>query len=148
MEAEVSVSSTRSDVVWSLIYLGETATGGGDPSEASQIFLDALSMSMETRAIPVTQDALVGLAYLQAQAGEIEQVLKLSVCVASHTASPQEAKDRAGPLRVELEVQLTPQQIEMAQANAQTTSFDLLVRELLKGFETPIADMAPFSRTD
>jgi predicted ATPase/DNA-binding XRE family transcriptional regulator len=122
---------TRWDWARSLIYLGEATAAAHDTSEAGQIFLDALQLAMELQAIPLALDALMGLAHLQAQTGKAEAALELSICVASHPSSTQEAKDRAEHLRAELRSQLTPQQIEAVLARAQVKSFDVLVTELL-----------------
>jgi predicted ATPase/transcriptional regulator with XRE-family HTH domain len=119
------------DIVQSLVYLGEAATAAGDSSEARRIYLDALHLATEAQATSLALDVLVGLADLQAQAGEAEQAFALSLCVLSHSASTQEAKDRAENLRAQLESQLTPQQIEAARARAQVKSFDALVTEIL-----------------
>jgi len=138
--------STRWDIAQSLIYLGEIKAVEGDLLEARQIFFEALPMALEVQAIPLALDALVGLAYLQAQAGEVEQALELSICIVSHTASALDTKDRAGQLLMELEAQLTPQQIGVAQASVRAKSFDELVIELLNRSQTPRADTTPFSQ--
>lgn len=87
-------------------------------------------MALEVQAIPLALDALIGLAYLAARAGQAEQALELSICVSCHSASTQEAKDRAGQLGLELEAQLTPQEIEAVQARVQVKSFEALVAGL------------------
>ncbi len=122
---------TRWDMARSLIYLGEATAAADDTSEARQIFLDALQLAMELQAIPLALDALMGLAHLQARTGKAEAAFELSICVASHSSSTQEAKTRADHLRAELRSQLTPQQIEALQARAQIKSLDVLVTELL-----------------
>jgi predicted ATPase/transcriptional regulator with XRE-family HTH domain/cytochrome c553 len=119
------------DIVLSLVYLGEIKAAAGDFLEARRIFLEALPMALEVQAIPLALDALVGLAYLAVQIGQAEQAMELAICVSCHPASTQEAKDRAGQLGAELEAQLTPQQVEGAQARARTRSLDVTVTELL-----------------
>jgi tetratricopeptide (TPR) repeat protein len=119
------------DIVQSLVYLGEATEAAGDSSEAKRIYLDALHLAVEAQATSLALDVLVGLADLQAQAGGAEQALELSMCVLSHSASTQEAKDCVGQLRVQLESQLTPQQVAAAQERAQAKTFDALVTELL-----------------
>jgi predicted ATPase/transcriptional regulator with XRE-family HTH domain len=119
------------DIVQSLVYLGEATAAAGDSSEARRIFLEALHLATEAQATPLALDALVGLAQQQARAGEAQQALELSMCVLSHSASTQEAKDRAQQLRAQLKSQLTPQQVEAVQERAQTRTFALLVTELL-----------------
>ncbi len=119
------------DIVQSLVYLGEATATAGDSSEAWRIYLDALQMAMEVQVISLALDALTGLAGLQARTGQAEQALALSMCVLSHSASTQEAKDRAQQLRVQLESQLTPQQVAAVQERVQAITFDALVTELL-----------------
>jgi len=123
--------STGWDIVQSLVYLGEAAAMAGDLSEASRIYLEALQLAMEGQVTSLALDALSGLAHLQAGAGQTEQALELSICVLSHPSSTQEAKTRAEGLCAELRSQLTPQQIEAVQAQAQTKSLDVLATELL-----------------
>ncbi|MCK6623743.1 MAG: helix-turn-helix domain-containing protein [Anaerolineae bacterium] len=120
------------DIVRSLIYLGQAKAATGDWCEARRIFLQALRIAMEAQAIPLVLDTLVGLAYLQAQAGEVEQALKLSTCVLGHPAGAQEAKDRAEQLVAGLEAQLTPEQLEAFQSQeVGGKTFDATVAKLL-----------------
>jgi len=84
---------------------------------------------VEVRASSLALDALVGLAYLQARAGEAEQALEFSICVSHHTASTHETKGRAEYLRGELEGQLARRQIEAVWAQAKT--FEAVVKEIL-----------------
>jgi paraquat-inducible protein B len=119
------------DIVQSLVYLGQATAAAGDSFEARRIYLDALYLALEAQATSLAPDALVGLAHLQARAGEAQQALELSICVLSHSASTQEAKDRAQQLRTQLESQLTPQQVESVQARTQAKTFAALVTELL-----------------
>jgi len=120
------------DIVQSLVYLGEATTAAGDWSEAKRVYLVALQMGVEVQATSLALDALTGLAHLQARAGEAEHALELLMRVLSHSASTQEAKDRAGQLRAQLETQLTPEQIKAIQARAQAKSFDTLVAEIVE----------------
>jgi tetratricopeptide (TPR) repeat protein len=119
------------DIIRSLVYLGEATTAGGDLSEARRIYLDALRQAIAAGATSLALDVLVGLADLQARAGEAEGALALLLCILSHSASTREAKDRAGQLRAQLESQLTPGQVAAAQERARAVTFDALVTELL-----------------
>jgi hypothetical protein len=49
-----------------------------------------------------------------------------------HPSSLQETKNRASELRIELEAQMTRQQVEAAQIRARDKSFESAVDELLK----------------
>lgn len=89
-------------------------------------------MALDFQAIPLALDALVGLAYLAAQAGQSEQAVELSICVSCHPASTQEAKERAEQLIAELEAQLTPEQLKAFQSQeAGVKTFDATVTKLL-----------------
>jgi tetratricopeptide (TPR) repeat protein len=120
------------DIVQSLVYLGEATTAAGDWSEAERVYLDALQMAVEAQATSLALDALTGLAHLQARADRAEQALELLTYVLSHSASTQEAKDRAGQLRAQLETRLRPEQIKATQARTQAKSVDTLVAEILE----------------
>ena len=88
-------------------------------------------MALEVQAIPLALDALIGLAYQAARAGQAEEALELSICVLRHSASTQEAKDRAEQLGAELETQMTSEQLEVVQSRTQAKRFDAAVKELL-----------------
>ena len=92
----------------------------------------ALHQAVEVRAIPLVLDALIGLACLQARAGEVEHAMEISICVSDHLAGTRETKDRAGHLRAQLETQLTPQQVERAYASAQDGPFEKVVQDTVR----------------
>jgi predicted ATPase/transcriptional regulator with XRE-family HTH domain len=116
------------DVVQSLVYLGEATAAAGKPAEARRIFLDALDQAVEVWATPLALDALIGLAYLQSQSGDLEQAWEIVTCVLSHLASTQETRDRAEHLRVELEDQLVDQ---IGAARTQPRTFGAIVEAIL-----------------
>ncbi|UCC87894.1 MAG: hypothetical protein JSV81_00955, partial [Anaerolineales bacterium] len=117
------------DIVLSLIYLGEATVGAQDLPKAQQVYLGALDLAVKAQATSLALDVLMRLADLQARAGQVEQALKLSACVLSHSASTQEAKDRAQQLLVQLESQLRPRQVTALREEGQ--AFGALVTELL-----------------
>jgi hypothetical protein len=119
------------DIVQSLVYLGEATAVAGDSCEARRIFLEALRLAMEAQIPPLALDALLGLAHLEAEAGNAEQALALSRCVSTHPASTHEAKERAQSLSALLGSQLPPHRVEAVQAQARARSFDATVAELL-----------------
>jgi hypothetical protein len=112
--------------------MGETLAAAGDLSKARRTFLDALRQGLEVGSVPLALDALIGLAYLQGQDGEAEHALEISIFVSDHLSSTQETKDRARHLRVQLETQLTPQQVQRACASAQDRPFEKVVESALR----------------
>jgi hypothetical protein len=77
-------------------------------------------------------EALLGIAALKAKRGDVAQALQVAVLVLNHPLAVQDNKDRAARLRVQLEEQLTPAQIEDIQARAREATFDSVVSELLR----------------
>jgi hypothetical protein len=77
-------------------------------------------------------DSLAGIAWIYAGQGKEEAALELAIEVEKHPAVTQETKDRATQLRAELEVQLTPTQIEAIQVHLGEKTFDAVVEDLLK----------------
>jgi predicted ATPase/DNA-binding SARP family transcriptional activator len=123
------------DIVLCHIYLGEIKAAKNETDEAKRLFAESARMGMEIHAFPLVLDALVGLAGLHARAGEIEQALQVSICVANHMAATREAKSRAGQIIAELAPRLSAQQIDTVQAQVQLKGFKKIVDEAtaLKG---------------
>lgn len=117
------------DVVRSLTYLAETKAAAGDSRAAWRIFGQALRMALEVQAIPLALEALLGLAYLQAQAGQVKQAIELSLCVSNHTAATQAAKNRARQLYAKLQRPVSPEQVETVWP---ATPLEILAGEILK----------------
>ncbi len=122
----------RQDVARVLVEMSRSILAQGNDAEAGGGWCEALRITTETQSAFVALEALVGIATLRAKQGNIEQALELSLIVLNHPATLQETKDRAEKLRKELVSQLTPQQIEIAQTQAQTPSLGLVVAQVLE----------------
>jgi len=120
------------NIARSLTYLGDAAIMAGDYPEARKYYLDGLSSSIESKAIPVALDALSGLGYLQEGAGEAENALLLCYYVLNHPSSEDETKARADQLRSALEPKLTSPQVMGARKLAAELTFDEIVKIALK----------------
>ncbi len=104
----------------------------GDVADAQNSFIAVLRLAREGGYMPIALHALAGFASLQAKRGNTEHALELLLIVLNHPASVQDTKNRAAPLRAELEAQLTRQQVEAAQARVQAKTFEAAVDEVLK----------------
>jgi predicted ATPase/transcriptional regulator with XRE-family HTH domain len=114
-----------------LNYAGQLLLSQRQWPEARQTFGQALRTATEGNVQPNALDAVLGLAEVNGHSGDCEAALKLIGHVLQHAASAQAARDRADQLRVDLEAQLTPQQIADARREAQAKSFDVVVAEIL-----------------
>ena len=115
-----------------LSHQGYNSLACGDDIDAQNSFIAVLRLVREGGFIPFALEALAGLASLQAKQGDREHALELLLVVSNHPASLQETKDRADPLRAELETQLNPAQVETIQAHGREKTFELVVEDLLK----------------
>jgi Tfp pilus assembly protein PilF len=114
-----------------LNYAGQLLLNQRQWPEARQTFRQALRTATEGNVQPNALDAMLGLAEVNVHSGDCEAALKLIGHVLQHAASAQVARDRADQLRVDLEAQLTPQQIADTRREAQAKSFDVVVTEIL-----------------
>lgn len=114
--------------------LGDTLLVVGDHGGARQCFLQALNVTQAAQMTPVAHDALLGLATLHAQEGEMALALELLLYILQHAASTQQAKGRAERLRAEIEAQLTTGQLEIIRAQVQKTTLETLAQAM---FTTP-----------
>jgi predicted ATPase/transcriptional regulator with XRE-family HTH domain len=114
-----------------LSHQGHNALALGDVAGAQNSFVEILRLSREGGNVPYLLDALVGIASLPAKRGDIEQALEFLLVALNHPASLPDTKNRASNLRLDLEAQLTRQQMEAAQARARSKPFEVVVAEIL-----------------
>jgi tetratricopeptide (TPR) repeat protein len=115
-----------------LSHQGYNSLARGDDIDAQNSFIAVLRLVREGGFTPFALDALTGLASLQAKQDDRQHALELLLMVLNHPASLQETKDRADPLRAELETQLNPTQIEAIQAHVREKTFEMVVEDLHK----------------
>lgn len=94
------------DIARSLIYLGDAVFMAGDLKEAEKNYLDALRLAVEVKSIPVTLDAVIGLARVHLFNGEAERVFELAWYVLGHTAATHDTREISHQLILEAEKQL------------------------------------------
>ena len=134
-QESLSVSSGMGET-WimhqSLVNLGFSKFALNEVHAAQECFLRALRLASETNLVPCILDSLAGMAWIYAGQGKVEVAMDLVIQVEKHPAVTQETKARAEELHLELETQLTPMQIEMAEARASEKTFEAVVGDLLR----------------
>ena len=121
---QIMLASILTDLGY--ILIGRTANG-----QAWQVFWRALELALQSQAIPVVLSSLAGIAALQAKEGATELALELAMYSVEHPSSSQQTRDAAQQLRVELEGQLVPGQIETVQTRVRSKTLEDLVKEIL-----------------
>jgi tetratricopeptide (TPR) repeat protein len=128
-------SSTISKRNWRSEYNpagpGWAYLGLGELQEAMIYFRDSLDFALRNQVAPLALDALTGTAYLLVQAGKLEQALERLALVQSHSASPQETKERAAKLHKELIAELPPDVVAAAEARGKVRTLEAVVGEIL-----------------
>lgn len=122
----------QGDLAETLNNLGETLLGLKNLTEARRCFLEALAVARETQVMPVTLDALLGLAAWYAQIGSAETALELITQVRQHPVMTQTAQARAERLSGKIEPQLSSAHLTALQGHARARSFEVVVTELLR----------------
>jgi predicted ATPase/transcriptional regulator with XRE-family HTH domain len=122
---------------WSLSralnYTGLIRMSQGEAATAQDSFLEAFKTAEEARVIPNALSALVGLARMRAEIGEIEPALELAAFILRHPATPLEAQESARQLRRELERRLSPARAAELLRRGETKTFDQVAGVILAG---------------
>jgi hypothetical protein len=84
--------------------------------EAKQYFRQALELAISYRLTPIALDVCVGVAQLQAQAGETERAIELLTLAAHHAASTFATKEKARRLLVTTIDQMSPEAPQVARS--------------------------------
>ncbi len=122
----------RQDVARALAEMGRSIFALGNDAEARRIWREALHIATETGGPGWALEALIGLSRLQAKHGDREQALELLLIVLDHPATIPGTRKRADQLRLEIESQLTRQQVEEALVRAHSKTFEAAVNQVLK----------------
>jgi len=122
----------RLDVGRVLAEMGRSIFALGDDAQAGRLWRESLRIGIETRGTFVALEALVGLASLQAKQGDKEYALELLWIASNHPSSIQDTRDRATHLRLELEAQMTEQQVDSARERARAKILEAAVAEVLE----------------
>jgi tetratricopeptide (TPR) repeat protein len=114
-----------------LIDLGVVARASRAESEAKQYLLQALQTAIETQTEHTALQALTEIAVIEMNEGNAELALVWVTYCRQHPSTKREISNRAESLRAELVAQLTPQQVEAAEARAQARTLEDLAQEIL-----------------
>jgi tetratricopeptide (TPR) repeat protein len=102
----------------------------GDTVQAQQRFAEALRLATAAQLAPNALNALVGLATVQAKSTPTAVHLAIAYCALIHSASTQEIKTHAEALRLQIEAEHKPHEIEAARLRAQRATLESLGAEI------------------
>jgi predicted ATPase len=114
----------------SLNLEGKVALSAGELAEAQKSFREAGKLALEIQALPIFLDVLVGLATLDAGNRQHERALELVFHILQHPSSTQGTRNRTERLRLELESQLSPRQVEEIKLRSLSITLEDIVQGL------------------
>jgi tetratricopeptide (TPR) repeat protein len=121
----------RTLIADALVDLGVIMRDSQEESKAKQYLLEALQTALETQTNHTALRALIEIAVMEMNEGNTELALELVTHCLQSPPSKREFTKRAQTLRAELVTQLTPQQIESAEARANARTLEVLAQEIL-----------------
>lgn len=121
------------DLARALAFLGDASAATGDLTDARTFYLDALALTLrpEVSCLPLALDALIGLAELQVQEGELSQATEIMVSVVDHPAATRATISRAERALDVLEAQFGPGLISGAPARPAAGPIEALAERFL-----------------
>jgi len=90
--------------------------GLGRNEEAKQSFATSMRLMLDNQVRPIGLDALVGVAYVKARSGQLEEALTLLALASNHPSSHYESREKARKLWEELAAELPAELIAKAEA--------------------------------
>jgi tetratricopeptide (TPR) repeat protein len=119
----------------SLTGRGNASVAVGDGRGARQYYRQALEIAVDRHLWKSCLDAVVGLAALLAQKGELDRSVELAVVVLHHADCTVETKDKASELLEDLQARLAPDVYAAAQERGRARDLEATVKELLAELE-------------
>ena len=114
-----------------LSSLGNVALKQARYQEAQQYFHDALQISVDTELIPLTLLALVGIARLQSQRGNIDEALRLLSLVRHHPNAVGDVKQQTESFLAELKDKLPMDKVDTGLEQGKKLNLETVIAEIL-----------------
>jgi tetratricopeptide (TPR) repeat protein len=116
-----------------LRQLGQVLVSSGEHRhiEAREYFRQALELAISYRLTPIALDVCVGVAQLQAQAGETERAIELLTLAAHHAAGTFATKENARQLLATMHDQMPLEATQVARSSERNRDLWAVVQELL-----------------
>ena len=116
-----------------LSHLGYTLHAMGASAEGYERFLAALELAIKAKAHPSVLDAVIGLATLLQEQGQIEPAAELCSHVLGQPIGSRRTRNRAEKLWSGLKASLPQEQLVVLQERVRATPFETVVAELARG---------------
>jgi len=120
----------RWDIARSVVLLGDAAAATNALDEAKKQYAEAIRLAEASQLRPITLDAMLSVARLDARAGDQTRAAELARTVSDHPASTGEAKEAAACLRAELQAGGAPD-INTEAGVSEPRSCEALISEIL-----------------
>jgi tetratricopeptide (TPR) repeat protein len=111
--------------------LGYIRAARGETAAATGLFGETLTMARERHAVPLANDAILGLAMLLPLPDQAPRAVELMTFVMQHPLTWRETRDRAARWVAERACLLAPEGVAAAQARAHASTYEEVVETLL-----------------
>ncbi|CAN5770133.1 hypothetical protein BH23GEM10_BH23GEM10_03000 [soil metagenome] len=132
----------QSLVAISLVVLADLALRDDEPAVADAMLRRALRTAIAARNQPVCLEALLMLARLKQQTGDLQAAARLAAVIRDHTAGGQDTRDNAAALLAQVAPAATPAAAEV-NADLDTLVASLLVQDVRAGHERDVPASSP-----
>jgi tetratricopeptide (TPR) repeat protein len=120
----------QASLAQSLSILGEILLESGKKAEAQECFLEALTLARSASLVPITLDALLGIAKLRAKEGSHDLALSIVSHIKDHPSGTRVMKTSAEDLYSTL-LQSSGGQFASVQMDLQPESFEQFVNDIM-----------------
>jgi hypothetical protein len=111
--------------------LGHVTAALGDYETCKACYYEALQIARDIQTIPLTLEALAGLAAPLAQEGQISRAAELLTLALEHPSSTKETRDRAAKFLGRLEKQIEARHTAQSKIQKSGEKLEALVAEVL-----------------
>jgi hypothetical protein len=125
------VNGDQWGVASALVSLGMVAQAQGDHETAYRNLLEAIQTAQEVRAVPVLLEAMVELASLMANAGQVAEAEEMLLISLHHPSLSKQTRERAEQLLTTLRQVAAPQPTALLPEDEAARNLNGLVAQLL-----------------
>ena len=118
-------------VAATLHYLSKANYQLGDEQAAKQNLQESLRVSLDIQALPLTMDAITGIAQMYTSQGNLEQASELALFVLNQPVTEYETAQEAQQLVKQLEGDMPPDSLAELRTQATDQPLDAVIKQIL-----------------
>jgi predicted ATPase/class 3 adenylate cyclase len=117
----------------SLCRIGFAEKALGNLDEARASLFEGLELAIENKYSSIANYALIGLADLWSEKGEIEKAVEILTLVIEHASTPRLYQEIAQRIMVGMETRMPPEKFAETQSKARSSGLETFIDEIRRG---------------